>query len=707
MGYNITTWNKRESTPEHSRVKQNREYLLTAGVANDFNAYLKFGVFPTFSDITDEGRRAKAYKAWLENPNDPNAQYGVGAAGAKSIFNKFGAIVIGGDSDYQDGIIKSTEIRLSHNAPLIDTPESRKAMNAISKNCTIKNLVEDSAKGILGRATFSYSDFMFCKHLGKMPNSYLIVLRRFPTPPDDYISNAGYRNTRESAEVASTNSLPMGELVAWMNTPGNALEDILKYNVKMPYEEKQAEWQSDGIDADSNQTLLSAITSTFDKTYRKQYSEGYSGQVINRYVEKLFPAAGKLLGDPPYHNLNGWQDRNKVYGPVDAIKKVYYRGNGGLDFDQSITVTFDYELRSYNGINGKTAMLDLISNILNVTYSTGDFWGGGYTAGGSHQSNLFANLNIMKASGGFSNFVDAFIKDTQTVGRQVAQSFGKINSAKDFLKSAWSFVNTGLGMFMGGILNKVGRPQKSQAASLLSPAATGLWHLTIGNPYHPIMSLGNMVLTDTSITHYGPLGLDDFPTGIKVTCTLTRGKPRDIRGIENMYLNGNDRNYVSMGPKIFDLFQEAKSYRTNKTEDTDIKPNTSTSYNKKSNTVTQSNTNTGGYRQRTDPSSEGIKEVDTGAAVDRAADVVSDKLMNFMDDIKNKDNTSNKSQKQNVTTKEQFNRMRDKIKQITEKLGVSMSSIKSFFGTDDVYAIYVAAAEQEYGSNKTNPKSES
>ena len=71
-----------------------------------------------------------------------------------------------------------------------------------------------------------------------------------------------------------------------------------------------------------------------------------------------------------------------------------------------------------------------------------------------------------------------------------------------------------------------------------------------------------MILKKTTIEHYGPLGLDDFPTGIKVTCELDRGKSRDIRDIEKLYMKGNDRIYTSMGPKVFDMYEHSREYRT-------------------------------------------------------------------------------------------------------------------------------------------------
>jgi hypothetical protein len=116
-------------------------------------------------------------------------------------------------------------------------------------------------------------------------------------------------------------------------------------------------------------------------------------------------------------------------------------------------------------------------------------------------------------------------------------------------------------MFTGAALNQLGRPTKVALNSLLEPVPTGLWHLTIGNPMHPIMVIGNLILDKTEIEHYGPLGLDDFPTGLKVTCTLHHGKPRDTTMIENMYIMGHSRVYIPMGPDIEKLYNQASEFK--------------------------------------------------------------------------------------------------------------------------------------------------
>jgi hypothetical protein len=156
--------------------------------------------------------------------------------------------------------------------------------------------------------------------------------------------------------------------------------------------------------------------------------------------------------------------------------------------------------------------------------------------------------------------VDAFLQDSSNLLKSAGHVFDTKykGSVINLLKSA---INQIGGMLLGGWLNKLGRPAKTMVNSLLSPAPVGFWHLTIGNPHHPIMSIGNMIITNTTIEHYGPLGLDDFPTGLRVTVELERGKPRDIREIEKLYMHGNDRIYSSMGGEIKRMYEKSKEYK--------------------------------------------------------------------------------------------------------------------------------------------------
>ena len=90
----------------------------------------------------------------------------------------------------------------------------------------------------------------------------------------------------------------------------------------------------------------------------------------------------------------------------------------------------------------------------------------------------------------------------------------------------------------GALKNALGRPAFYAMNSLLSGDNVGLWHLTIGNPKNPIAVMGNLILENAEIIHSGPLGIDDFPTEIKVVCTLKHARSRDATEIGKMYTKG-------------------------------------------------------------------------------------------------------------------------------------------------------------------------
>lgn len=517
-------------------ISRDREYLFNKEQNLELNTYV------TWDEIVPRHDQNSKIDGLSSKPT----------SSVKSIFNKYTTVY------------KSDEYRIGNNVPLIDTPSIRETIKANS-DCSIKNLVACSRNGSLGSETYDYSDFAYCKHLGKIPNNYMVTLRRFPVPVNDYINapgliesnkwgvNKNFGNPAEKGSYVPPTSL--GCMVTWLGTPGNELENILSYSYNMPYQKKKAELQTDQQNPDSNKTPLGSLFATFDPVYQKQVQAGMAG---NATFNLLGGPLKEAVLDPPYSDHISQPDRNKVYGPIDVIKETYMRSDEGLQFTQSFTLTFEYELRSYSNINAKQAMLDLLANILAVTYTSGDFWGGGHQPFGAHQSDIYTNMRIFNTAGGINEFQDALFHDANTILSKT-QSF--IKQKGGIVETIKSVANSIGGMIIGGMLNKLGRPQKAFLHTLLTDAPIGLWHVTIGNPFHPIMSIGNMVITNTKITHTGPLGLDDFPTGLKVEVTLDRGKGRDKRDIEKLYLHGLNRIYSQMGESIEELYKKAPEYK--------------------------------------------------------------------------------------------------------------------------------------------------
>ena len=467
----------------------------------------------------------------------------VSGVGVKSLFNNYNAI------------LSDNQFRIDANMPLLDNPESRMEQRK-NTSCTIKDLVDASVSGKMGRQVYNYADFAYCKYLGKVSNNYLITLRRFGAPCGDKIDKRYYPRIRKYEDQIQNHMPDIGRMVTWLGTPGNEMSNILKYNFGMKWKDFEAKIEEQNGNEGGP---LASVFNMANSNYRKQVMEGRRG---TNFAGKDF--MGKMIGggdnfNPPYDSST-WErmyDSNKVYGPLDVIDKIKQRDTG-LVFEHKITLTFDYELRSYYGVNGKAAMADLLGNILATTYTHGTFWGGERRLLGASQDNIFANLPIFKLAeeGGLNNpsaVYNAFIASVSE-GAKAFSSGTKGESTKDKIIN---FAKDIGGMLLGGVLNKLGRPQKFAFSSLLSPAPTGCWHLTVGNPMSPILEIGNLCCTGAEIEHYGPLGLDDFPTGLRVKVNLEHGKPRDVVGIEQMYGRGDTRIYQPLGAHVLDMYNNA------------------------------------------------------------------------------------------------------------------------------------------------------
>ena len=547
----------------------NRENLITKSIAKDLNTYKNFGIFRAYND---------GYSiTWGDDMKDKkvgsgDSHFKVGAPAVRSIFNKYSHMMTGnkdtvnmkGRAQQAAAISKYvfnhkhplSEWRLANNVPLMDTPDVRKELRRQS-GCSVKELVEASQKGYYGRAGYSYADFMYCKYLGQVSNNYLITLRRFASPINDSIMPCGTGATRAMGNEGSEANIPapVGTMVTWLGVSGNEMSSILKYSYKMAFKSVESKWEDINKIGGGDNGILNGLEALVNPATRKMYGEGKTIPALDNFLPKFFK-----VGAGTYDNTPHYDDR-KVYGPIDRVKTTYMRGEDGLQWDYSPTIVFEYELKAYNGINPKQAMLDLIASILSVTYTTGGFWPGGYRGMAIRQSSTFQNLNIFKRTGSFTSMMDAFSQDLHN-GVGAMKSTIKDLGNGDTLKGVAKFLNQIGGMLVGGLINSLGRPAKYYANSLLSEAPVGFWHLTVGNPNHPIFTSGNMIIKNCTIEHSGPLGLDDFPSNLKVTVELDRGKPRDQYGVEALYMGGNDRIFHASSRKVLDMYTAAKEYQT-------------------------------------------------------------------------------------------------------------------------------------------------
>ena len=454
-------------------------------------------------------------------------------------------------------------------------------------DCSIKTLVDLSNKGKLGRGIYKYSDFMYCKNLGKISNNRLITLRRFPIPIGDDIWNL-------QSPAGPDISGDIGRLVTWLDDT-NKLEDILKYNYSDSYIQKEGKFQEKESRADDEAGgFLGAAVNLASGKYRGMVANGTAGggnMILNAVFGKEY-TNGRWQSGEEREALFGKYDDNRVYEPKGTVRDTHLY-EGKLKFTQEFSLTFDYELRAYENINPRTAFLDLLNNIQQVTYRKGVFWGGAvWWKGAPENTKGWQNANALidktwdKLTDTFRALCSGELNLGDIFGSLLGSAQDLLNKAADIAKNPSKIAKDAAdkaaklqvgAMLKGMIKNRLGRPALYATNSILTGEPVGVWHVTIGNPRNPIMSMGNLIISDSTVQHYGPLGIDDFPTGLKVTVNLKHAKSRDMLEIGKMYTMGTvgigvplaDNEYTDFidnsSVKLTNLDDASQYYRKYKT----------------------------------------------------------------------------------------------------------------------------------------------
>lgn len=558
----------------------------------------------------DEGQKKETPKSKLTEDKDLNKKT------IKQFYDSFKA------NGNESGLVideNGMKVRINYNP-------FNQSMIEDSANCTIRELVNKShtPNGILGLAKYKYSDFLFCKNIGKVSNNHMITLRRFAHPVGDNIfrfSGKGYLNEKMPGYHGHQENGSIGTLVTWFGTDDNKLEDILSYSVQSSWVEFNSKIDEiDTSDEDNSANgIIGMFANSFNPAYNSLVARGMAGSnsLWTKTGSAMFGATiGKIPGmgsrdasdgsGKNSNSMNKWKlmymsaDKNKIYTPQNTIQATH-KYEGKLTLQHEFTLNFSYRLRALDVMNPKAVMLDLIGNILEVTYNRGHFWGGSRRFIGPPRNtssiakaNAFIDRQWEKLEGfiqGFANGTIEWQGILASLSDVVSQA---VNAVKDMVsggvegmkkklkdgltsfkdgaqKLAGKFISTGASRaILGQLKNSLGRPSVYVMDSLLDGAPVGLWHVTIGNPKNPIAAFGNLIMTTAKITHSGPLGFDDFPTELKVSCTLKHGRSRDLSEVARMYTKGSSAFYNALDKNKLSEFFTVSNTETGRKVETEI-----------------------------------------------------------------------------------------------------------------------------------------
>lgn len=390
---------------------------------------------------------------------------------------------------------------------------------------TITNIIEQTRKvsNNLGYL-YEYSDFAMCKYLGKIPNNYLITLRRFPYPTEDDIITPVAIGA--DGKTKPTCSPDIARAVTWMSeVTGNSLNEILSLDYKYHWEEQKADVQevTSNNNDDSGGKLGKGLLGS---KVGKSFMAAGQGNSNYRATEAAGSGFDPLKGTYPNH----------VFGPYNKITSMLIRGKDGLLFEKEFTIKFHYEMKGLFGANPKILFMDQLANILSLTYSTAPFWGGEtrYLGSGS-VGKPFGNAALLQ-SGNYGGFLKSVMSDLQGMATNIVD---------DIKKNGLGGSGLAKNLIGGALMDLFNSPQAPMVANaLLTGDSTGQWHITVGNPLNPMMVMGNLCCTGTKVSFKGGNGVQDFPEEMEVEITLKPGRPRDKSDIESMFNAGRGRFYL-------------------------------------------------------------------------------------------------------------------------------------------------------------------
>jgi hypothetical protein len=423
--------------------------------------------------------------------------------------------------EYMDGVnltsLGSGGGRQVHNRRQVSDDTLR-----VERDPTASNIIKWSSSGTSNAIDYEWSDFLWCKNYGMIPNNYMVTLRRFAIPAMDDLTD---KKRNPSPDIA--------RMITWVDGENNTWESVgLKWSHNLVWKPLESEIQ--------------VVNAPEGAGNEGGAFGGLMGNIIKAASWATQPGSDQAaLSNPKASGFNPYADQNKVHGPINVIKEMIIRDKG-LKFEQQFTLKFEYELRSIDGVNPKVAMIDLLSNILHCTMNRGAFWGGDikYIGGNPRAIKPIGDTSKL-AKGDYGGYLTSLVEGV--VGRLDKLTGGAGLSLEGLGNAAKNLGGSVLANIVGGGLDKMGRPGVQGVNSLLTGEDTGEWHIMVGNPANPIISVGNIILEKTEILFGGSLGPDDFPTKLTVVCTLKPARPRDRTDIIGMF-HKNSRTYLSTLP---------------------------------------------------------------------------------------------------------------------------------------------------------------
>lgn len=412
--------------------------------------------------------------------------------------------------------------------------------------------------------------FAYLTDFNVYPANRLMILRRFNGP----IGN----------DLFSLNSTPKVTLASYY--------DLENPPIKISFSEKWKKFDQSFMDV--IQDLVGIKFDTIPgvkKSNGSSGNSGFSGDIMNLIGQKLgiISDGGMPYGDP-----------NMIYEA--KIRDVTGEGvSTGLESNIAIEFEAKYTAKYINGVNTRDAMRLLLARAIKMGTSPERF----YITGKA--STVLTKMLEAFSNGDFSKITDAIINGINDIMAKVTAVFSaspEQPKETDSKESKTAAITAKFDSVISSIQDAASTLIKNRfsrykinlqgAISALAGLNTGHWHITLGNPKYPWLTIGNLIVDDVTLDVGGEMTYDDMFSELTVKIKLLTGRPLGAKGLSSIFNSGRGRIYDT----------PAKLSKAIVPVNTDVKfegsPESNTDNNKNVETKNEEN----------------VKEADIGAATD-------------------------------------------------------------------------------------------
>jgi hypothetical protein len=442
-----------------------------------------------------------------------------GMYGSTSLFNKY-AIFVHPKSSQENGFKQYKDIRGQQKIYSTEVPETSAIISAL-KDDPIRRL--------------HYADFAWAKYHEFIKNNRLMVLRRFPFPTHNNLSfSLKKRSDRENQEIK-----PLAKAITYFGEiTGNQISDILKISGYKNYKDLTADLDIvKGVDKGLDDSPFAGVSRSANKGLKVFSALSGKGDLSGAQAQRTEALLGK-----------NWENERR--GPENVIHKTLI-ADVGIGATLSIAVNFEYELRSRNNINPRVALLDLVTNLMTLVHTNGEFWGGQNIVLPNHQQYPFIGNEDAFYSGDYGSYLGSVVD-------WFSEPFKSGGSFQGLIDGIMSGDFSSLGNFLKGVGGKAMDIQSAKSRSsviglkaLLDSSPVGTYHLTVGDPLQPWFQLGNLVVRTWELNFGDELSINGMPTSIKLVVNLETATPLDSTGVQGALSIGDRTNRVYWKPDDF------------------------------------------------------------------------------------------------------------------------------------------------------------